>query len=1330
VTSGEEVFVFPASFAQQRLWFLAQLVPENPFYNMPAAIRLSGSLDLAVLEQTFNEIIRRHEVLRTTFTMIEGQLMQIIAPHSPCSIAIVNLQNLPASEREEVAQQQAIVDFQKPFDLSSDSLIRITLFQLDRTDYILLITLHHIVADGWSIGILVRELGTLYAAFLKESASLLPDLPIQYADFAHWQREFLQEKLEPQLSYWQQQLADLPTLDLPSDRSSSSLPTYQGATQQIALSRTLTEQLETLGQQSGTTLFMTLFSTFQILLYRYTGQVDIAVGSPIANRSLSELEELIGFFVNTLVLRVDLSGNPTFQELLKRVQTVTLNAYAHQDLPFEKLVEALQPTRDLSRNPLFQVAFSLQNTPIAPLSLPGLTLSLFEFDPGTTRFDLEFHCFKDAGELNCRVVYSTERFEAATVTRMLQHFQILLTEVIENPNQRINQFTLLTLEEKQLLTEWNKTHTDYPEIAIHQQFERQVSRSPDAIAAVFADQQLTYRELNQRANQLAHYLQKIGVGSEVLVGLLIDRSLEALIAILAIWKAGGAYLPLDPAYPIDRLHFMLENSQIGFLITQLLQCDRLPVQNLQIINLEQEQSAIAQFSTSNLDFSTPGDRLAYVLYTSGSTGQPKGVLVEHRGLSNLAHAQRQIFNLQPHHRVLQFASLSFDASIFELVMALTNGASLHLIPSASRLPDTPLLQFLRDHAITHATLPPAVLAVLTPRLPALETVISAGEACSAAIVDRWAKHSQFFNAYGPTEATIWTTIAQPRDRHPPIGRPIANTQIYLLDPQLQLVPIGVTGELYIAGAGVARGYLNRPELTAERFIANPFATSDRLYKTGDLARYRSDGQLEFIDRIDRQVKIRGFRIELGEIEATLQQHPAIKTAVVTVQNNGSENKRLVAYVVSTQAEITADRLQNFLRSQLPDYLIPSAFVRLDALPLTPNGKVNLSALPAAAIEATYVAPRTATEATLAQIWAELLHQEQVGIRDNFFALGGDSILTVRLIDRIRQQFQQNLPLSSLFLNPTIEGLALALQTAEIAPDSNQPILTHSPLVPLQPAGSNPPFFCIHPIFGVVFPYCQLAHHLSSNQPFYGLQPLGLNQAQPAHTRIEEMAAYYLQALKTIQPQGPYFLGGWSFGGLVAFEMAQQLQRSGESVALLALFDASAPIANFQPSLLQSLGFLLKTAIGASISVLLDYLALLPSPIALATQIFWKSRRERSTASPKASFKMLDLLPKESRLRMLNELAIYPMLRVFQANSQAVQRYIPQTYPHSITLFRTAISSQEDPSNFALGWNMLTPAQVEVHQLPGNHFSILRSPHVEDFAKQLQACIDQALLSQR
>ncbi|MDX2242772.1 MAG: amino acid adenylation domain-containing protein [Leptolyngbyaceae cyanobacterium bins.302] len=878
----------PLSFAQQRLWFLYQLAPDNPFYNVPAAIRLTGTLNQAALERSFQEIVRRHAALRTRFTTLEGQPVQVVEPdvgvgagfgvdaaaattelltkHARTELLVVNLQTVAVSDRKRISQQLATAEAQRPFNLTTDSLLRLTLLQFDSTESVLLLTMHHIVADGWSLGVLMRELACCYTAFVEGRSPDLPPLPIQYTDFACWQRNWLEgEILEKQLAYWRKQLQDLPVLELPSDSPRPAVQTYRGATYPLQISPAVTQALETLSQQAGASLFMTLLAAFQTVLYRYTGQEDMAIGSPIANRHRSEWEGLIGFFVNSLVLRSDLSGNPTFRELLERVRSVALAAYEHQDLPFEKLVEELDPDRDLSRNPLFQVAFALQNAPMQALELPGLTLEPAPLESGSTRFDLEVHLWEPAHGLRSLwqsqeglsgfISYSTDLFNRDRIDRLIGHFQTLLQGIVTNPDARLSDLPLLTpVERQQILVEWNRSPLaplnkggnslqvplfkgdlggSVQNLCFHQIFEAQVRSAPNTIALVSDQGSLTYEELNQHADHLAHTLQQLGVQPDSLVGLCVDRSADMVIGILGILKAGGAYVPLDPNYPSDRLHFMLTDTQVSILLTQSWLVETLPRSQAQVLCLDQTDppSPPYQGGCRRWGDLTP-DNLAYVIYTSGSTGTPKGVLLSHRGLCNVVEAQQQVFHSSRNSRILQFSSLSFDASVFEIALALGSGGTLYIPPKSAQLPGMALIQFLADNAITHALLTPAVLAVLPlAELPDLTVLITGGEACSSQVVDRWAVNRHFFNAYGPTETTIWATVAElhPGDNPLTIGRPILNTQVYILDTNLNPLPVDIPGELYIGGAGLARGYLNRPELTAERFINFEFSVlSDEL----------------------------------------------------------------------------------------------------------------------------------------------------------------------------------------------------------------------------------------------------------------------------------------------------------------------------------------------------------------------------------------------------------------------------------------------------------------------------------------------------------------------
>ncbi|MCA1991121.1 MAG: amino acid adenylation domain-containing protein, partial [Coleofasciculus sp. S288] len=906
---------FPLSYAQQRLWFLNQFEANSSVYNLSFPVRLTGALNVTVLEQSLQEIVRRHEALRTTFITVEGEPVQAIAPTVTLALPVVDLRELSEVEREAEVFKLANEEAQRPFDLAQGSLLRTTLLHLSQTEYVFLLTMHHIVSDGWSLGVFVRELAALYEALSQGNPSPLPELSLQYADFAVWQREWLQgESLEAQLNYWKQQLrGSPPVLEFPTDRPRRPVQTFRGSTQSLRLSKALTEALKALSQQEEVTLFMTLLAAFATLLSRYSGQDDICIGSPIANRNRREVEPIIGFFVNTLALRIPLQEDPPFSELLARIKQVTLESYAHQDLPFEQLVEALQPERNLSYSPLFQVMFVLQNAPMGKLELPGLTIAPLDVESATTKFDLTLSMSETQQGLIGRLEYNADLFEATTIARMLGHFQTLLEAIAQgaapeaiaaNPQQRISQLSLLTAAERHhLLVEWNNTKTEYPQDqCIHQLFEAQVERTPDRVAVVFEDQQLTYQELNHRANQLAHHLRSLGVGPEVLVGICVERSLLMAIGVLGILKAGGAYVPLDPVYPKERLAFMLADTQAPVLLTQAQLVEKLPEHRARVICLDQDWENIACESQENPASGTNPDNLAYAIHTSGSTGKPKGIGLSHRPLVNLL--QWHYSSLCRGARTLQFASLSFDASFHEMFATWGTGGTLFILPEALRMDVVGLGRFLFEQAIEKAILPVVVLQQLaesvgeagmarlqTEHLSHLRELTTTGEQLQITqpIVKLFGflKHCSLHNHYGPSETHVVTALTlgkNPEDwpSHPPIGTPIANTQIYIVDRHFNPVPVGVTGELYIGGVSLARGYINRPDLTAEKFIPNPFSDEPgaRLYKTGDLARFLPDGNIEYLGRIDHQVKLRGFRIELGEIEAVLSQHPMVWEALV------------------------------------------------------------------------------------------------------------------------------------------------------------------------------------------------------------------------------------------------------------------------------------------------------------------------------------------------------------------------------------------------------------------------------------------------------------------
>ncbi len=1066
----------PLSFAQQRLWFLDRF-GSSVAYNLPLALDFQGLLKVDILHQTLQTIVDRHESLRTTFANDQGIPYQVIHPQGKIELSKLNLSALEPEKQNLEVERLAALEAELPFDLGQDLMLRATLLDLGwnlrekQPHHILLLTLHHIAGDGWSIGILLQELSLLYNAFSQNLPNPLDDLAVQYADFSVWQRNYLQgEVLNRQLRYWKKQLADAPELlQLPTDYTRPSQESFQGNGIETAIEANLTQQLRNYSQQQGTTLYMTLLAAFQVLMSRYSGQTDVIVGSPIANRNRQEIEPLIGFFVNTLAMRADLSeieGKPcNFLDVLKQVKANAEKAYDHQDLPFEQLVGELQLKRSLNYPPLVQVLFVWQGSSFPAIELTGgLTMLPIEFSDRTTRADLELHVWEKDGGLVVRCIYKTALFKQETIQRLLGHFQTLLAGIMQSPRRSLNQLPILTdTERHQLLVEWNQTETkDHKTTSqlIHQRFEAQVNRSPDAVALVFEQESLSYRELNQQANQLAHYLREIGVESEGLVGICMARSLDLVIAMLGVLKAGGAYVPLDPAYPEDRLSYMLSATHVPVLLTQQSLVDKLPLCETKLICLDRDRATIAQRSQQNANLATP-DSLAYVLYTSGSTGLPKGVAIEHHSPVALIDWAESVFSPAELQGVLASTSICFDLSVFELFVTLCLGGKVILAENALQIPT-----LLAAQEITLInTVPSAITELL--RIEAIPdsvcTINLAGEPLSNDLVQKLYQQptiQRVYNLYGPSEDTTYSTFAliEPgATTAPTIGRPIDNTVVYVLDGDRQPVPIGIPGELHLGGAGLARGYLNRPDLTQGKFIPNPFETEDcrvasatRLYKTGDLVRYLPNGELEFLGRIDHQVKIRGFRIELGEIETVIRQYPTVENVVVVARTEADHAPILVAYVSPKLDDRQSLELRDHLREKLPEYMIPSAFVSLQALPQTPNGKLNRQALPAPDFTlrtAPHTPPSNPVEQIITEVWQQILNRQNISIHDSFFDVGGHSLLVVQVHHALSAKYP-DLKLVDLFTYPSIYRLANYLssqtQLSSISPDLQSTVSAPAP----------------------------------------------------------------------------------------------------------------------------------------------------------------------------------------------------------------------------------------------------------------------------------------------
>ncbi len=1301
---------FPLSFAQQRLWFLDQLEPGSPWYNMAFPLRLTGRLDVPALAAALSEIRMRHEALRTTFSLAgdgetsEDAAVQVVGPPAGLPLPLVDLRGLTPAVRETELPRLVSSEARRPFDLARGPLLRGLLFATHEVVHGLILAMHHIVCDGWSLGVLARELGGLYDTFSRRRPSPLPALPVQYADFAVWQRRLLSGPvLDGLLSYWKRQLAGLPPLiELPTDRPRPRVQTFRGSTLPVLLPPGTTAAVRELSRRAGATPFMTLLAAFFALLRRHTRQDDLAVGSPVANRGRVEIEGLIGFFVNTLVLRTDLGGDPPFRELLAQVRAVAAGAYAHQDLPFETLVQEIDPERQLSHNPLFQVMFLLQNAPMPELSVSGLKLSPLATGGGTAKFDLSLHFWEAEPELIGYFEYNTDLFDRATAARLADHFVRLLQGVLADPDSRLSALPLLAAAERwQVLREWNDSAADYPRAAcLHHLFVAQAERTPDAVALMDwqGRERLTYAELAGRAGHLARRLRDLGVGPDVPVAICLRRSPAMAVAVLATLGAGGAYVPVDPSYPRERLEMMLAIARPRVLLTEERLRDSIPPGDFEVICLDRDEGT-GSFPPVAL---TP-DNLAYVIFTSGSTGVPKGVAMRHRPLVNLFAWQLRNSVLGPGARTLQFASLSFDVSCQELFSTWAAGGTLVLISEELRLDPSALLDALRSQAIERLFLPFVALQQLAEIAAeqdtwpeALREVVTAGEQLqiTQAVAELFTRlpDCRLFNQYGPSETHVATAYALPGAARswpalPSVGIPVANTRVLLLDAAFGLAPAGAPGELCIGGDCLARGYLSRPDLTAERFVPDPFADGERLYRTGDLARWHRDGNLEFLGRTDQQLKIRGFRVEPGEIEAVLAAHPAVReAAVVARQDPGTSARRLVAYV-ATQGTVTTGELRSAVRERLPDYMVPSAFHFLEALPLTPSGKVDRRGLPdletAAGEEAGSVPPRTPLEEQIAAIWRQVMGVEQVGVHDNFFDLGGHSLLAVRLLARIRRQLGRDLPLASLFAGPTIAHLAGAIERESVS---------DTPLVALRSSGTQRPIFLVHPVGGSVFCYTELTRVLGPDQPVYGLQSLETDGT------LEEMAATYLEALRAVQPEGPYRLGGWSMGGVVAFEMARQLDGQVEQLAVL---DVPAPGRGEAVDEETLRAWFARDLAGLQGKPLPEELGSLSADTPLPEAF--------------ARVQELGLLPEG-----LDFTAAARRFEIFRANLRRIERYTAHPYRGRIQLFRADGSHFDDPADPTLGWGALAAGGVELRQLPGSHWAIVSPPAVEAVAAAFQS----------
>lgn len=1061
---------FPASFAQQRLWFLDQLEPGTAAYNLPRAFRITGPLNIDILTQSFQTVVQRHAALRTVFDSVDGEARQVVLSEVEVSIPVIDLAEVPDKDREAEAIRIATEEGKKPFDLSEGPLLRPVLVRLSPDNYLLVLVLHHIITDGWSIALLFREVTKCYAALTRDEVPQLPELPLQYTEYAQWQREYMSgEVLKNEIEHWKSKLAGAPTLlDLPADHPRPATHSWRGATEEITLDRSMLAQLKAVAQTERSTLFMVAMAAFQALLWRYTNQESILLGTPIAGRHEVEIENMIGLFVNTLVFRTDFAGNLTFRDLVRQVRSFALEAYMHQDVPFEKLVDELVPHRSLDTHPLFQVMFTFQNIPKQVFEIPGLSIKEMPFEAGIAKFDLSVEVWENA-EFHCQFEYNTDLFEQATIRRMLGHLEQLITAVVKNPDLPLAQIPIMSDQERrQVLAGWNQTAADYPrDVPIHRAFETQVDRTPEKTALLSGKDKWSYRQVNDAANALAQELMEKGVGPGARVGIFLDRSVEMVVALLGVLKAGPAYVPLDPAYPLERLRFTIDDASLFAVVTHSSIKNQLPSNARNIVEFEMQRDVRGSGRTPNPSVPVSSDQIAYVVYTSGSTGIPKGVEGTHRASMNRFSWMWRTYPFQAGEVCCQKTNLGFVDSVWEIFGPLLAGIPNVIIPQDAVRDPEEMLQILARERVTRIVLVPSLLRTLLDqapnlqqRVPELKLWSCSGEILPGDLARRFREafpEAKLLNIYGSSEVAADVTCQEVTDRDlassVAIGKPISNTQIYLVDESGNPVPIGIRGQIYVGGDGLAKGYLNRPELTAERFVTNWLAPeqSARLYRTGDLGRFRSNGEIEYLGRVDSQVKLRGLRIELGEIETLLASHPGIGEAVVAVTGEG-EQQKLSAYVVMNDVKggPAAGDLRRHLRTKLPEHMVPSGYWRVEKFPLLSNGKVNRAALALSGgipllEKEELTPPRNETEAKLAQIWGELLHVERVGIEQDFFELGGHSLLVLQVTARIRRIFEVELPVRSVFEAPTIAGLAAEVEKAQaLGLKARTPILQRRP----------------------------------------------------------------------------------------------------------------------------------------------------------------------------------------------------------------------------------------------------------------------------------------------
>ena len=1322
----KQPYSYPLSYGQQALWFIYQNAPDSPAYNMAWSVELQGNLKLTALQTALQALVNRHSILRTTIELVDGEPVQTVQPAGA----------FHCDEHQAGSEQQLgtalKTAYEQPFDLTLGPVLRTNLFQTDPQRYILLLTMHHIFGDASSMDILGNELLTLYQAELSGEKVELSSILSSYADFVRAEAATLNSSAGEELvQYWQHCLGnESPILNLPTDYPRPAVQSYNGASIPFSLSAKLSQQLKQLAQQEKSTLFSLLLTAFQILLHRYTGQTEIWIGTPTStSRRQPQFANIIGYLVNPVVLRatIDPATNLSFCELLSQTKQTALEAIEHSAYPFPLLVKTLQPQRDFSYAPLFQVLLDFQPADFGPLepSITDLTVSALELTQMEGQFDLTLNINEDE-QLRGQFKYNRDLFKSETIERLAGHFEILLDAIVDNPTQSINNLPMLTEKEIQQLQAWNETATDYPtDQTIIDLFEQQVLKTPDNIAVVFEDQSMSYWQLNEKANQLAHYLLelrtdagKVLLSNNPLIAIGMERSLEMVIGLLGILKAGGAYVPIDPSYPPTRIRYMLEDSVA--LLTQShlkaqLSLDELE-RNCVVVCLD--EADFADQPTKNPAINSQASDLAYVIYTSGSTGKPKGTMNAHTGIVNRLLWMQDTYPLTGGDRILQKTPFSFDVSVWEFFWPLLTGAGLVVAKPEGHKDPAYLVSMIATHKVTVLHFVPSMLPVFISHadvntLASLKRVICSGEALGSELIQQFfAKFAdlkiELHNLYGPTEAAVdvshWPCRILDTHTSVPIGKPVANTQLYVLDANHHIMPIGVQGELCIGGIQVGCGYLNRPELTAEKFIeVELFGQTERVYKTGDLARWQPDGNLEYLGRIDHQVKLRGFRIELGEIESVLLQISDIKESVVVIRKTDSDQKQLVAYVVIAKPDAQEDKTElkfkEELQQKLPDYMIPAFFVFIEALPLTPNGKIDHKALPEPVIRTiSYVYPRNAVELSLAKIWEKLFGISPISVLDNFFDIGGDSLLAIRLFANIKQEFGITVPLHTIFQNRTVEQLAGVLRQDSIPS-------TWSPIVCLQPQGDKSPMFFIHASGGSAFEHLEMAKFMGTERPFYAIQPRGIEPGESFHASIEEMAADYVAAVRSIQPKGPYLLAGWSFGGTVGFEMARILEKAGETVPLLLMIDAPEPSVDFYKA--DDVEFLLDR-LPYYHGVTLDELDL-------------QNSREAQLVYMFKQIKLSGLFTPD-----IDQAYAQNWFNLYKHHNMLVAPYKPSGPINGKIIFFKP--SEKIPFDVQMGkpipaYRPLALDGLEVHDSPGNHFDMVSPINTPLLVKKMKECID-------